>query len=114
MRGAQVGSGRGTRSLKDASERSEASHANGASRRSGERESVSGARGRSPRMREDSYVIDRNRTNAFEFVIVAGARAKQLLRGCTPRTATTVTEKLGKVAQRGVREGKVERVIETK
>ena len=31
-------------------------------------------------------VIDRSRTNAFEFVIVAGARARQLLRGCTPRT----------------------------
>jgi DNA-directed RNA polymerase omega subunit len=55
-------------------------------------------------------VIDRNRTNGFEFVIVAGARAKQLLRGCTPKTATTSTDKLVKVAQREVREGKVERI----
>jgi DNA-directed RNA polymerase omega subunit len=59
-------------------------------------------------------VIDRNRTNAFEFVTVAGARAKQLLRGCTPKTVTTGVEKLVKVAQREVREGKIERVIETK
>jgi DNA-directed RNA polymerase omega subunit len=55
-------------------------------------------------------VIDRNRTNGFEFVIVAGARAKQLLRGCTPKTATTGAEKLVKVAQREVREGKIERI----
>jgi DNA-directed RNA polymerase omega subunit len=55
-------------------------------------------------------VIDRNRQNAFEFVILAGARAKQLLRGCTPRTHTTGTDKLVKVAQREVREGKVEKV----
>ena len=32
-------------------------------------------------------VNDRAETgNAFEFVTVAGARARQLLRGCTPRT----------------------------
>ena len=55
-------------------------------------------------------MIDRSRTNAFEFVIVAGARAKQLLRGCAPRTTTTALDKLVKVAQREVREGKVERV----
>jgi DNA-directed RNA polymerase omega subunit len=55
-------------------------------------------------------VVDRSRTNAFEFVIVAGARAKQLLRGCTPRTATSTGDKLVKVAQREVREGKVEKV----
>lgn len=55
-------------------------------------------------------MIDRNRTNGFEFVIVAGARAKQLLRGCTPKTATTGDEKLVKVAQREVREGKIERI----
>jgi DNA-directed RNA polymerase omega subunit len=31
-------------------------------------------------------VIDRSKLpNAFEFVTVAGARARQLLRGCTPR-----------------------------
>ncbi len=55
-------------------------------------------------------VVDRSRTNAFEFVVVAGERAKQLLRGCTPRTATASTDKLVKIAQREVREGKVERV----
>jgi DNA-directed RNA polymerase omega subunit len=55
-------------------------------------------------------VIDRSRQNAFEFVIVAGARAKQLLRGCTPRTTVTHADKLVKVAQREVREGKVEKV----
>jgi DNA-directed RNA polymerase subunit K/omega len=44
----------------------------------------------------------------FEFVVVAGARAKQLLRGCTPRT--TGSEKLTKLAQKEVREGKVERI----
>ena len=47
-------------------------------------------------------------TNAFEFVVIAGARAKQLIRGCTPRT--TGNEKLVKLAQKEVREGKVERV----
>ena len=57
-------------------------------------------------------MIDRNRTNGFEFVIVAGARAKQLLRGCTPKTATTSMEKLVKIAQREVREGKIERITD--
>ena len=45
-------------------------------------------------------------SNAFEFVVVAGARARQLLRGCTPRT--TGSEKLVKLAQKEVKEGKVE------
>ncbi|HEX6975929.1 MAG TPA: DNA-directed RNA polymerase subunit omega [Vicinamibacterales bacterium] len=44
----------------------------------------------------------------FEFVIVAGARARQLLNGCTPKT--TGTEKLVKLAQKEVREGKVQKV----
>ena len=47
-------------------------------------------------------------TNAFEFVIVAGARARQLLRGCTPKT--TGSEKLVRLAQKEVREGKVEKI----
>ncbi len=55
-------------------------------------------------------VVDRSRTNAFEFVVVAGARAKQLLKGCAPRTVTSGTDKLIKIAQREVREGKVEKV----
>ena len=47
--------------------------------------------------------------NAFEFVIVAGARARQLLRGCTPRTAGT--EKLVRLAQKEVKERKVTKQV---
>jgi DNA-directed RNA polymerase subunit K/omega len=54
-------------------------------------------------------VIDRSRTNAFEFVILAGARAKQLMRGCPPRT--TGSDKVITLAQKEVREGKVERLV---
>jgi len=53
-------------------------------------------------------VIDRSTTNAFEFVIIAGARAKQLMAGCTPRT--TGADKIIKIAQKEVREGKVAKV----
>jgi DNA-directed RNA polymerase subunit K/omega len=53
-------------------------------------------------------VIDRSTTNAFEFVIMAGARAKQLMAGCTPRT--TGADKIIKIAQKEVREGKVAKV----
>ena len=54
-------------------------------------------------------MIDRTDVpNAFEFVVMAGARAKQLMRGCTPRT--TGSEKLVRIAQKEVREGKVERL----
>jgi DNA-directed RNA polymerase subunit K/omega len=54
-------------------------------------------------------VVDRTKVpNAFEFVIVAGARARQLLRGCTPRTSGR--EKLVRLAQKEVREGKFEKV----
>jgi DNA-directed RNA polymerase subunit K/omega len=49
--------------------------------------------------------------NAFEFVVVAGARARQLLRGCTPKIEGT--EKLVRLAQKEVKEGKVGKV-ETK
>lgn len=45
----------------------------------------------------------------FEFVTVAGARARQLLAGCTPRSASN-TNKPAKLAQQEVREGKVERI----
>ena len=44
----------------------------------------------------------------FEFVVVAGARARQLLQGCTPRTVGS--DKLVKLAQKEVKEGKVEKV----
>jgi DNA-directed RNA polymerase subunit K/omega len=46
--------------------------------------------------------------NAFEFVTVAGARARQLLRGCTPKTDGS--NKPAKLAQKEVREGKIQRV----
>jgi DNA-directed RNA polymerase subunit K/omega len=58
-------------------------------------------------------VVDRTKVpNAFEFVVVAGARAHQLLRGCTPRTAGN--EKLVRLAQKEVREGKVEKIEQNK
>lgn len=54
-------------------------------------------------------MVDRAKVpNAFEFVILAGARARQLLRGCTPRTSGS--EKPVRLAQKEVREGKVEKV----
>jgi DNA-directed RNA polymerase subunit K/omega len=46
----------------------------------------------------------------FEFVTLAGARARQLLAGCTPRSLSN-TNKPAKLAQQEVREGKVERSI---
>jgi DNA-directed RNA polymerase subunit K/omega len=54
-------------------------------------------------------VTDRTKVpNAFEFVVVAGARARQLMRGCTPRS--TGPDKLVRIAQKEVKEGKVEKV----
>ena len=54
-------------------------------------------------------MADRNDgSNKFEFVIVAGARARQLLQGCTPKTSGS--DKPIKLAQREVREGKVEKI----
>ena len=47
-------------------------------------------------------------SNAFEFVVVAGARAHQLLRGCTPKTAGS--EKPARLAQKEVKEGLVAKV----
>ena len=46
--------------------------------------------------------------NKFEFVVVSGARAKQLLRGCTPKT--TGPEKPVRLAMKEVREAKVEKL----
>ena len=48
--------------------------------------------------------------NAFEFVILAGARARQLLRGCTPRT--TGSDKPVRLAQQEVKEGKITQAVE--
>lgn len=44
----------------------------------------------------------------FEFVTVAGARARQLLAGCTPKTIGS--GKPVRLAQQEVREGKVEKL----
>ena len=52
----------------------------------------------------------RDASNKFEFVIVAGARARQLLDGCTPRTSGS--DKPIKLAQKEVREGKVAKIAE--
>ena len=46
--------------------------------------------------------------NKFEFVTVAGARARQLLAGCTPRVAGP--EKPARLAQKEVREGLVRKI----
>jgi DNA-directed RNA polymerase subunit K/omega len=46
--------------------------------------------------------------NKFEFVVVSGERARQLLKGCTPRT--TGPQKLARVAMKEVVEKKVEKI----
>ena len=46
--------------------------------------------------------------NAFEFVTIAGARARQLLAGCTPRTEGSL--KPARLAEKEVKEGKVRKV----
>jgi DNA-directed RNA polymerase subunit K/omega len=46
--------------------------------------------------------------NPFELVVLAGARAKQLLRGCTPRTQGS--EKPARLAALEVKQGHVRRV----
>ena len=55
-------------------------------------------------------MIDRaNVPNAFEFVILAGARARQLMRGCTPRVPERAEKKIS-IAQREVLAGEVRRL----
>jgi DNA-directed RNA polymerase subunit K/omega len=46
--------------------------------------------------------------NAFEFVTVAGARARQLLAGCTPRTEGS--PKPARLAQQEVKQGVVRKL----
>ncbi len=54
-------------------------------------------------------MIDRTKLpNSFEFVAVAGARAKQLMRGARPRV--TGPEKPTKIAQKEVLEGEVKKI----
>lgn len=58
-----------------------------------------------------SNVVDRSQlTNAFEFVAVAAARAKQLLQGCVPKVDPSV--KPARTAQREVAAGLVQRATE--
>jgi DNA-directed RNA polymerase omega subunit len=47
--------------------------------------------------------------NKFEFVVVSGARAKQLQAGCTPRVENA-SKKPARVAMKEVKQGKVERI----
>jgi len=47
--------------------------------------------------------------NKFEFVVVSGARARQLQAGCTPKVEK-VSEKPARTAMKEVRQGKVEKV----
>jgi DNA-directed RNA polymerase subunit K/omega len=54
-------------------------------------------------------VTDRAKiSNAFEFVTLSGARARQLLKGCTPRTEGS--HKPARLAQKEVMEGKISRL----
>jgi len=48
--------------------------------------------------------------NKFELVVMAGARARQLLRGCTPRTEGP--EKPARIAALEVRQGHVRKVAD--
>ena len=50
--------------------------------------------------------------NKFEFVTIAGARAKQLEAGCTPKVEGS--PKKARLAMKEVREKKIERVPEEK
>jgi DNA-directed RNA polymerase subunit K/omega len=55
-------------------------------------------------------MIDRSKLpNSFEFVVTAGARARQLLAGSTPRVAVGEHKKVT-VAQQEVLTGEVEKV----
>jgi len=46
--------------------------------------------------------------NKFEFVVVAGARAKQLQAGCTPKVEGS--EKTARLAMKEVKAGKIEKI----
>jgi len=48
-------------------------------------------------------------TNKFELVVMAGARARQLLRGCTPRTEGP--EKPARLAALEIKQGHVRKVV---
>jgi DNA-directed RNA polymerase omega subunit len=50
-------------------------------------------------------------TNKFELVVLAGERARQLLRGCTPRIQSS--EKTARLATLEVKQGLVQKVERT-
>ena len=55
-------------------------------------------------------MIDRSKLpNSFEFVVMAGARARQLLAGCTPRVETGDHKKIT-VAQKEIITRAIEKV----
>jgi DNA-directed RNA polymerase subunit K/omega len=59
-------------------------------------------------------MIDRSKLpNSFEFVVTAGARARQLLAGSTPRV-TAADHKKTTLAQQEVVTGQVEKIEEEK
>ena len=49
--------------------------------------------------------------NKFEYVVMAGARAKQLLKGCTPKVEAS--HKPARTAMKEVKQRKIERVATT-
>jgi DNA-directed RNA polymerase omega subunit len=51
--------------------------------------------------------------NKFEFVVLSGARAKQLQRGCTPKVEVG-THKAARTAMKEVKEQKIEKVQDDK
>ena len=46
--------------------------------------------------------------NKFEYVVVAGARAKQLLKGCTPKVDPAI--KPARTAMKEVKQHKIEKI----
>ena len=57
----------------------------------------------------ESHLIDRTKLqNSFEFVAVAGARARQLMKGARPRVSGP--EKATKIAQQEVLTGEVKKI----
>ena len=46
--------------------------------------------------------------NKFEYVVVAGARAKQLLKGCTPKVEAAI--KPARTAMKEVKQRKIEKI----
>ena len=46
--------------------------------------------------------------NKFEYVVLSGARAKQLLKGCTPKVEGQ--QKPARTAMKEVKQGKIEKI----